>query len=49
MDISSGDEEEEAYVIARGLSDVERQNFHCCRIYAKVNPQQINKYFRIRI
>ncbi|CAM4849412.1 unnamed protein product, partial [Rotaria magnacalcarata] len=43
------EEEEEENVIASGLSEVERQNFHGCRIYDKINPQQSKKYFRIYI
>ncbi|CAF1461740.1 unnamed protein product, partial [Rotaria sordida] len=43
------DDEEEGYVIASDLSNTERQNFSGCRIYDKVNQQQINKCFRIRV
>ncbi|CAF4825008.1 unnamed protein product, partial [Rotaria socialis] len=36
---NSTDEEEEN-VISSDLSEVERQTFHGCRIYDKINPQQ---------
>ncbi|CAF3397249.1 unnamed protein product [Rotaria socialis] len=45
---NSTDEEEEN-VISSDLSEVERQTFHGCRIYDKINPQQSKKYFRIYI
>ncbi|CAM4969014.1 unnamed protein product [Rotaria socialis] len=41
------DEEEEENLISSDLSEVERQTFHGCRIYDKINPQQSKKYFRI--
>ncbi|CAF2399444.1 unnamed protein product [Rotaria sp. Silwood2] len=43
------DEEEEDNVLAKDLSNVERQKFQGCRIYDKVNPQHIHKYFRMQI
>ena len=48
---NSDDEEveEEGNVLTCDLSDTEKKNFQGCRIYDKVNPQQINKYFRIRL
>jgi hypothetical protein len=48
---NSGDEEaeEEGNILASDLSDTEKKNFQGCRIYDKVSPQQINKYFRIRL
>ncbi|UJR06730.1 hypothetical protein I4U23_011019 [Adineta vaga] len=42
------DEEDEGNIISN-LSDIERQDFQGCRIYDKVNPQYIHKYFRIRV
>jgi hypothetical protein len=50
--LSNSDDEEvddEGSVLTSDLSDTERKNFQGCRIYDKVNPQQINKYFRIRL
>jgi hypothetical protein len=46
---SIDDEEDEGNILTSSLSDVERHNFQGCRIFDKVNPQQVNKYFRIRI
>ncbi|CAF4343454.1 unnamed protein product [Rotaria sp. Silwood2] len=43
------DDEDDEGNIVTSLSDVERHNFQGCRIYNKINPQNINKYFRIRI
>lgn len=43
------EEDEEENVISSGLSEVERQIFHGCRIYDKINPQLSKKYFRIYI
>ena len=28
---------------------IQEKNFQGCRIYDKISPQQINKYFRIRL
>lgn len=43
------EDEDEGNVITNSLSDIEQQNFHGCRIYDTVNPQQLHKYFRIRL
>ncbi|CAF1009676.1 unnamed protein product [Rotaria magnacalcarata] len=43
------DEEEEDNITANYLSNVSRQNFKGCRIFDKIDPQQINKYFRISV
>jgi hypothetical protein len=36
---STDDENDEDCVLASDLSDAERQDFHGCRIYDKVNPK----------
>ncbi|CAF3253629.1 unnamed protein product, partial [Rotaria sp. Silwood2] len=41
------EEEEEGNIIANNLPNISKQNFKGCRIYDKINPQQMNKYFRI--
>jgi tRNA(His) 5'-end guanylyltransferase len=41
--------EDEGSVLTNDLSDAEKNIFQGCRIYDKVSPQQINKYFRIRL
>ena len=41
--------EDEGNVLTNDLSDTEREIFHGCRIYDRVSPQLINKYFRIRL
>ena len=46
---STDNEDDEGCVLASDLSDAERQSFHGCRIYDKVNPKQVNKYFRVCI
>jgi hypothetical protein len=48
---NSDDEEVEdgGSVLTSDLSDAEKNIFQGCRIYDKVSPQQINKYFRIRL
>ncbi|CAF1124164.1 unnamed protein product [Adineta ricciae] len=43
------DAEEDGCVLATDLSEIERKNFDGCRIYDNINPQQIKKYFHIRI
>ncbi|CAF3933165.1 unnamed protein product [Rotaria sp. Silwood1] len=43
------DDDDEGNILASDLSDVERQNFHGCRIYDIINPQHAKKYVRIRI
>ncbi|CAF3288524.1 unnamed protein product [Rotaria sp. Silwood2] len=43
------EEEEEGNIIANNLSNISQQNFRGCRIYDKINPQQMNKYFRIHV
>ena len=47
---NSDDEvEDKGNVLTSDVSDTEKKNFQGCRIYDKVSPQQINKYFRIRL
>ena len=46
---STDNEDDGGCVLANDLSDIGRQNFYGCRIYDKVNPKQVNKYFDIRI
>ncbi|CAF3076569.1 unnamed protein product [Rotaria socialis] len=43
------DEEREGNITANGLSNESQQNFKGCRIFNKINQQQINKYFRISV
>ncbi|CAF1921905.1 unnamed protein product [Rotaria magnacalcarata] len=43
------EEEEEDNITANYFSNVSRQNFKGCRIFDKIDPQQINKYFRISV
>ena len=43
------DDDEEGNIISNSLSNISQQNFQGCRIYDKINPQQIKKYFRINI
>ncbi|CAF2099775.1 unnamed protein product [Rotaria magnacalcarata] len=43
------DEDEEDNITANYLSNVSRQNFKGCRIFDKIDPQQIKKYFRISV
>jgi hypothetical protein len=47
--IDEDEEEEEDNVIANNLSNISKQHFKGCRIYDKINPQQMDKYFRIRV
>ncbi len=39
---------DEGSILTGDLSDTEKK-FQGCRIHDKVSPQQINKYFRIRL
>ncbi|CAF3396603.1 unnamed protein product, partial [Rotaria sp. Silwood2] len=43
------EEEEEGNIIAGNLSNISQQNFRGCRIYDKINSQQMSKYFRIHV
>ena len=45
----SDEEEEEGNILASDLPDINRQDFLGCRIYDKINQQNSDKYFRIRI
>ncbi|CAF1676799.1 unnamed protein product, partial [Adineta ricciae] len=42
-------DEDDGNVVSNDLGDVEKRTFDGCRIYDKINPQNINKYFRVRI
>jgi hypothetical protein len=46
---SDNDAEDDGNVLANDLSDVSRQDFKGCRIYDRINLQNSDKYFRIRI
>ena len=49
--LSNSDDEVEdrGNVLTSDIFDTGKRNFQGCRIYDKVSPQQINKYFRIRL
>jgi hypothetical protein len=43
------EDDDEGYILSNSLSHISQQNFKGCRIYDKINRQQIQKYFRINI
>ena len=43
------EEEEEGNIVAYNLSNISQQDFKGCRVYDKINPQHMEKYFRIHI
>jgi hypothetical protein len=47
--IDEEDEDEERNIISNSLSNVSRENFKGCRVYDRINPQQMKKHFRINI
>ncbi|CAF3331070.1 unnamed protein product [Rotaria socialis] len=49
FDEDEEEEGEEGNITANDLSNVSQQNFKGCRIFDKINQQQINKYFRISV
>ncbi|CAF1501093.1 unnamed protein product [Rotaria sp. Silwood1] len=42
-------DDNEGNIISNSLSNISQQNFKGCRIYDRINPQQMKKYFRINI
>ena len=47
--VDEDEEEEEGNIVAYNLSNISQQDFKGCRVYDKINPQHMGKYFRIRI
>ena len=42
-------DDDEGNIISNSLSNISQQNFKGCRIYDRINQQQMKKYFRIYI